>query len=279
MTDFAVLEEADLPGLLPEMSPDFHKGERGSAVIFASSAGGMGAGILSARAASASGAGLVSLIVRDELWPVAAARLVSQIVRRESDGPGRKADALLFGPGWGNGPDRKALLIEYWHSDTPIVLDADALAILPLIGRRKAPLIITPHPGEFTRLARACFALEESVVAARLREGRAEIVSEMACHYNAIVVLKDSVTMVMAPNGQGAIWEGRCPWLATGGSGDVLAGLLTGLLARGSGALDAARAAVIIHGMAGRECGSTMGFFEAESLVPYLARISGRIMR
>lgn len=269
-----LLAATDLARLLPPLPPDAHKGTRGSLAVYGGSDGGLGAGLLSAKAGSASGAGVVSLVVRDGLWPVAAASLVSQVVRRESDGPGRKADAVLLGPGWGRGADRQAILEGWWRSDQPLALDADALVPACGLGRRPtgAPLVLTPHPGECLALAAAATGQDEPTLRERLARDTAALGRTIAAHFGAVVVLKNSVSWIFHPEGQAAVWDGRVPELATGGSGDVLAGLLAGFLARGIPAWDAARAAVIVHGLAGAAAAAERGFFEAADLIPYIAR-------
>ncbi len=272
----SILGPSDLSSLLPPMQPDVHKGMRGSLVLYAGSYQGLGAALLAARAGSASGAGVVSLVLRDELWQAAASNLVSQIVRRESDGPGRKADAILAGPGWGKSEDRMQLLRSLLGSDVPLVLDADALFLAAAIGAqgRTAPLVLSPHPGEFVQLARRACKASEDDVKRRMLSDTLALGQQTACSFGAVLVLKNSVTRVFHPDGRQAVWEGHVPELATGGSGDVLAGLLAGFMARGLSAWDASCAAVIVHGMAGRIAARQLGFFQAQDIIPYAARIA-----
>ena len=111
--------------------------------------------------------------------------------------------------------------------------------------------------------------------ARRMRYDTASILTEVAARFGAVVILKGSVTWVGDPDGRLAVWDGREPTLATAGSGDVLAGLAGGFLARGSGAWDAAIAAVLTHGLAGR-ASAAKGFYEAEALLTEAARLSYR---
>ena len=99
------------------------------------------------------------------------------------------------------------------------------------------------------------------------------ILQKCAAFYDAVVVLKNHVTWIAAPDGRMAVWDGQEPALGTGGSGDVLAGLVAGLMARGAAAFEAACAAVMTHGLAGRAAAADSGFFDASALPAYAARI------
>ncbi len=276
-----LLEPEDLPSLLPALDRDAHKGERGALGIHAASIGSLGAALIAARAGSASGAGTVTLMLRDEVYPLAAGSLSAQIVRPLSAGPGRRFDAALAGPGLGLDAAAGAIVAELLAGELPLVLDADALRLLPAQRPfpRKGPLVLTPHPGELVPLALAAWAAEPDDADA-LRTARERwlydteaLVKELARAYGAVVVLKGSVSWIAGADGRAAVWDGREPSLATGGSGDALSALVAGLLARGAKPFDAALAAVAAHGLAGRELARTRGFYDASDLPGIIGRI------
>jgi NAD(P)H-hydrate epimerase len=278
-----LLEEGDLPHHLPGLEPDMHKGQRGALGIMAGSIGSTGAAVLCARAGTAAGAGSVTLMVKDSLVPVLSGLLVSQMVRPVSSPGSRRFNAVLAGPGWGLDESNATLLGGLFASEIPLVLDADALRLMVLNAPapRVANLVLTPHPGEFLPLAVLAMGREVADPSAVELAGRrakwdsAAMVTETARRFGAVVVLKGSVTWIGDPQGHLAVWDGRNPLLAAAGSGDVLAGLIGGYLARGASAWDAAIAAVMAHGIAGNRA-SLQGFFEIESLLEHLARLSCR---
>jgi len=283
-----VLSAEDLPALIPALASDAYKGSRGALGIYAGAVGTTGAAVLSARSASASGAGTVTLLCRDEVWQVLASSLSSQMVRPLSSGPGREFSAVLAGPGWGMDGVSSAILDRLLASGTALVLDADALRLLgsaSLPARREslAPMVLTPHPGEFTSLALRVRgngpggSIPDPAVLAGIQEellfDTPAILRESAAFFNAVVILKNHVSWIAAPDGRLAVWDGREPALGTGGSGDVLAGLAAGLLARGVAAFEAACAAVVAHGLAGKAAAEDLGYFDASVLPAYAARI------
>lgn len=269
-----LLEASDLADCLPDLDLDCHKGERGSLGVFAGAIGSTGAAVLCARAGSAAGAGSVTLLVRDALVPVMSALVVSQMVRPASNPGTRRFGAVVVGPGWGLDDSNAQTLEELWNAALPLVLDADALRLLVARARvpRCSPLILTPHPGEFALLAALASGANpddpESLerIKRRIRYDTASILTEVAAYFGAVIMLKGSVTWIGGPDNRLVVWDGREPTLATAGSGDVLAGLAGGFLARGLRVWEAAIAAVITHGLAGRAC-AAKGFYEAEALV------------
>ncbi len=278
-----LLDEGDLESFLPGLDPDCHKGQRGALCVYAGAVGSSGAAALCARAGSASGAGSVTLLVRDAMVPVLSGLLVSQMVRPVSSPGTRRYQAVVAGPGWGKEEANARILEELWNAATPLVLDADALGMLAAKprSRRCSPLVLTPHPGEFAPLAVLAEGGDpddpEALEVARRRAAfdTAAIVSEIADRFCAVVVLKGAVTWIGGPDGRLAVWDGREPAMATAGSGDVLAGLAGGFLARGASAWDAAVAAVIVHGLAGRALHRDAAcFFEAQALLGPASRLS-----
>ncbi|PKL25412.1 MAG: NAD(P)H-hydrate dehydratase [Spirochaetae bacterium HGW-Spirochaetae-3] len=280
-SNVSLLDAGDLDAFLPGLDPDCHKGDRGALGVFAGAIGSTGAAVLCARSASAAGAGSVTLLVRDALVPILASLVVSQMVRPVSDPGSRRYSAVVAGPGWGVDDANASALDGLWDAAIPLALDADALRLLAASGkgRRCSPLVLTPHPGEFASLAAIAMGADpedpsaSAAASRRAKYDTAAVLAETAERFGAVIALKGSVSWIGDPDGRIAVWDGREPALATAGSGDVLAGLVGGFLARGASAWDAAVSAVIAHGMAGRAA-SVRGFFEAESLIGEAARIS-----
>jgi NAD(P)H-hydrate epimerase len=223
-----------------------HKYSRGHALLW----GGYpmtGAARLAAHAAARAGAGVVSIAVPPEAWAIYAASLQSVMVVPLS-GPdvlaGMLGDprltALLIGPGAGHAAEIAAHTLAMLATGKPIVLDADIFTLfrdMPgrLLAAIKGPCVMTPHEGEFARIF-------------ELRGSKPERVRQAAVASRAVVVLKGSDTVIASPDGRCAINANAPPSLATAGAGDVLSGLITGLLAQGMPAFEAACAGVWMHG-------------------------------
>lgn len=248
--------------LLPGRPRAAHKGDYGHVLIMSGAAGFSGAVALAARAALRSGAGLVSALVPRGIAATVAALVPEAMVHAAEETAGgslasaawdrwsagaMRFTSVLMGPGMTPGPDSKSLVRAMLRqSSAPVVLDADALNAFAGEAeslRARAPVVVTPHPGEMGRLIGW---RTEAVQADRLRAA-----SEAAERTGAVVVLKGAGTVVHARGRAPCVNLTGNPGMATGGSGDVLAGLLAGLLAQGLDPWDAARAAVYIHGRAG----------------------------
>jgi ADP-dependent NAD(P)H-hydrate dehydratase / NAD(P)H-hydrate epimerase len=233
---------------LPRPALDGHKYGRGHALVFGSYPM-TGAPRLAARAAARLGAGLVSIAVPERAVPIYAASLTSIMVRplvAPGDAQALLADprfnALLIGPGAGLGPETQAATLSLLATGRPLVLDADALTVFAgaaaaLAAARRGPVVMTPHEGEFRRLYD-----EPGDKLTRARRA--------AAASGAVLVLKGADTVIAAPDGRAAINANAPPYLATAGAGDVLAGMILGLLAQGTPAFEAAAAATWIHGAA-----------------------------
>jgi NAD(P)H-hydrate epimerase len=280
-----LLGPAALSSLLPAVRPDAHKGMRGHVAVLAGSAGTAGAARLAATAAGCSRAGLVTLHADADTYPIQAGALTSVMVAPWSEAaePGeltRRFDSVVVGPGWGTGPARSEWLQRLLALPCCGVLDADAITLLARAGDRVQRLagrwVLTPHPGELARLLDATVAdvLADPAVAA----------GEVAARFGAVVVLKGHVTCVAAPGGSDeandvtaprlTVVDGMQPWLATGGAGDVLAGVIGALLAgRGLGPYQAACAGVLIHAVAARRRYRERGWFLAEELPAAVSRV------
>lgn len=276
---------AALPGLLPPVPADAHKRTRGHVAVLAGSAGTAGAARLAATAAACSRAGLVTLHADDDTYQVQAGALTSVMVAPWSEAvdPGelvRRIDSLVVGPGWGTGQARSEWLRRLLALPCRGVLDADATTLLARAGRGTEPLagrwVLTPHPGELARL------LDGTV--AEVLADPAAAAAEVATRFGGVVVLKGHVTCVAAPAVGAAAGErgepplsvvdGMQPWLATGGSGDVLAGVIGALLAGGRlSPYRAACAGVLIHAAAARRMYRERGWFLAEDLTAAVSRV------
>lgn len=242
-----------------------HKYDHGHALVLAGGVGRGGAARMAARAALRVGAGLVTLGAPGAALIENAARLDAVMLRRLNDArdlAGLLADpritAVLLGPGLGVDARTRALALAALASKRPVALDADALTAFAADPADRAALmaalragraVLTPHGGEFVRLFPAAAALASPLDAARAA----------AAESGATVLLKGRATVIAAPDGTAAIHSaayGReAPWLATAGAGDVLAGLIAGLLARGFAPLPACATAAWLHVEAARHVG------------------------
>lgn len=235
-----------------------HKYARGHALVFGGPVRQTGAARLSAGAALRAGAGLVTLVSPPDAVMVNACHLTAVMLKKL---PGPEAipellsdarfNALLIGPGYGVGETCREVVAAVLLAGRATVLDADALTsfsecpdvLFGQIRANSAPVILTPHAGEFSRLFPGL--PEEKLAAAR----------EAAAKCGAVVILKGADTVIAAPDGRAAINTNAPPWLATAGSGDVLAGIATALLAQGVPGFEAACQAVWLHGEAANAAG------------------------
>ena len=262
---------------------DGHKYARGHAVVMSGGLSSTGAARLAARGALRAGAGLVTIASPREALAVNAAANLAVMVR-PVDGPDELADFLadarrnvvVLGPGGGVGPPMRDLVLAALAGERAVVLDADALTsfsdalptlIAAIESRSRSATVLTPHEGEFSRL----FKSMDDVHEANLKLERAR---RAAAKTGAIVLLKGPDTVVAAPDGRATIAENAPPWLATAGSGDVLAGIAAGLLAQGMPGFEAAAAAVWLHGEAGNEAGPGL---IAEDLPEALPKVYRRL--
>jgi NAD(P)H-hydrate epimerase len=239
----------------PWPQAESHKYARGHALVVSGPVYSTGAARLGARGALRIGAGLVTVASPRDALQVNAAQLTAIMVRESDDARGlmslladRRKNAVLIGPGLGVGERTKEMVLAALRSDdAAIVLDADALTsfaedprpLFAAIAARAAPVVLTPHDGEFSRL------FPDLAARPKLERARAG-----AARAGAFVVLKGADTVVASPDGTASINATTSPFLATAGTGDVLAGMVLGLLAQGMPAFEAASAAVWLHGAA-----------------------------
>jgi len=259
--------------LLPARDPRAHKGIHGRLLIVAGSLDNAGAALLVALAAGRTGAGLLLLAVPASLQPLFAGRMLeaTTLAIPETGTPGQvdpdravadllavEHDALVLGPGLCPGPATVDLVIGLLAGGRgdgaglpPALVDAEAVNSLSRVERwwqrRLRPCVLTPHVGEFRR------AWPQAADADLVRDdaARAAAARETAASWGQVVVLKGARTVVAAPDGRVAEAPFENPALASGGTGDVLSGIIGSLLAQGLAPYDAARAGVYLHGLAG----------------------------
>lgn len=267
-----VLDQSDVRRLLPERDPYAHKGEFGKVLLLCGSMGYTGAAALAARAALRCGAGLVTVLVPQAVYLIVAAKLDEAMVHPVAcDGGGRvcqkakdavhahlaASDCALIGPGLGRSGELTALLT--WlveKSDQALVLDADGLNAfaghIDVLRRAVCPVILTPHDGEFARLLPDVPLPREDIAA------RCVAAKRLAEQSGCIVLLKGHRTVITDGKTVYVNQTGN-PGMATGGSGDVLSGIIVSLLGQGVEPLDAAALGAWLHGAAGDLCEQELG--------------------
>ena len=259
------LTHQNVLSLLPDRRSDAHKGDFGKVLLLCGSKGYTGAAALAAMGALRTGAGLVYLAVPESIYEIEAIKLTEPIVLPLPDRNGMYApeaktriielmenkDAVLIGPGIGRSAGaEEAVLTVLTQFQGCVVLDADGITVaashIDILRGRTAPTIITPHMGEFLRFG--------GIVTG----SRAQSAVDFARDLGVIVLLKGEGTVItdgtkcfQNPTGN--------PGMAVGGSGDVLAGMITALIGQGIPALDAAACAAWIHGAAGDICAEELG--------------------
>jgi hydroxyethylthiazole kinase-like uncharacterized protein yjeF len=260
-------------GDFPVPSIDAHKYKRGHVGVFSGGPSATGAARLSALAAARSGAGAVTVLSPANAMQVNAAHLTSIMLRKADNIEDIKAfvderrpSAFVLGPGFGVGETTRTFALTLLASCKPLdasaridglVFDADAITsfreapdvLFEASRQPNAPaLVMTPHDGEFARLFPG---IAGDIASSKLDKARAA-----ATRANAVIIYKGADTVIAAAGGRAAINSNGAAWLATAGSGDVLSGIIAGLLAQGMPAFEAACAAVWIHAEAGSRFGS-----------------------
>ncbi len=251
------------PGLLPPRKADTHKGDAGRVFIVAGSRGMSGAAALAVQGALRAGAGLVTLGLPKGLHEPMVIKLTEamfKVLPETKDGSlstqalpeivstADRMDAVAIGPGLSQNPQTQELVREVVPKVVkPLVVDADGLNALAadvrLLKKRTLPCIITPHPGEMGRLIRQS--------SDEVQRDRTRTAVEFAKMCRVVVVLKGQGTVVADVDGRSYVNNTGNPGMATGGAGDVLTGVLAGLLAQRLSLFDAARLGVYLHGLAG----------------------------
>ncbi|WP_443760198.1 NAD(P)H-hydrate dehydratase [Bacteroides clarus] len=252
-TDFALTEHEDVASMLKPRGKFAHKGNFGRALLIAGSQGMAGASVLAARACLRSGVGLLTVHIpfcNNFIVQTSVLEAMTEIdindVRFSCATDTDDYQAVGIGPGLGKAGDTEAALLEQIEScQTPMVVDADALNLLgehrSYIGRLPKGSILTPHPKELERLVGKCQNSYERLTKAR----------ELARSAGVHILLKGAYSVIIAPSGKCWFNPTGNPGMATGGSGDVLTGVVLALLAQGYDAETAARMAAYVHGLAG----------------------------
>ena len=244
--ELELIHPSDLAPFFPRRPRDAHKGDFGHVLCVGGSKGFSGSITMAARAASRSGAGLVSALVPENIHSLVAPAVPEAMVH--SNMPAGPWAAIMAGPGMGcSEATRKQILQLLKTSEAPLILDADAITVLAghtdAIAAAKCPVILTPHPGEFAALL--------GLKVDDIQEDRFGMAKMAAAKLGSVVVLKGAGTVVAAPGVPVAVNLTGNPGMASGGAGDVLAGMLAGLIGQGIAPMEAACAAVWLHGRAG----------------------------
>ena len=257
-----LLDAEHIRAILPPRKPDGNKGTFGRALLIVGSRSYSGAAILAGRTAVRSGCGIVQLAVPEGIVDVVASSVVEAVkspLPQTADAAlspaalesllemSAEAQAVAIGPGIGTDRRTQELELDFLAEvEKPTVIDADGINNLKghvsLLPRAKVPLVLTPHPGEFARLTGL---KTESVNADRVGVSR-----KFATDKKVVLVLKGASTVVAAPDGRVFVNPTGNSGLAKGGTGDVLTGLIAGLMAQGMSPLDAACTGVFLHGLA-----------------------------
>ncbi len=279
------IEKETVSLLIPERPGYSHKGDYGHVLVIAGSQGKTGAALMTAKACLRTGAGLVTIGVPESLVDIIQSRVTEEMVLPLPDsGKGTfsakaydqirdfldpRADVLAIGPGITADENTSELLKRILETVTvPMVLDADAINVIAgkkdLLRKVKAPVILTPHAGEMARLLTTDIgnSLKDKntkELAAEIKHNRINLAKTTAKKTGAYFVLKGAPTIVADPEGRVFINTTGNPGMATAGSGDVLTGMISGLLGQGMHPVDACRLAVYLHGMAGDAAAQTRG--------------------
>ncbi|HEX2647931.1 MAG TPA: NAD(P)H-hydrate dehydratase [Candidatus Dormibacteraeota bacterium] len=268
ISDAAAMLPAPAAVALPPRPRDAHKGTFGTAIVVAGSLGLTGAAYLSSTAAARTGAGLVRLLVAETIYPILAAKctevMATPVPEVAPGAVGRpaldtilrqmsEAEVGIIGPGLGRDPSTWRLVVDLaLRAACPLVIDADGLnALADSESRLSANRVLTPHPGELSRLT--------GRTTKEINADRVGAARDAARDWGAIVVLKGAHTVVAHPDGRTSEDPHEVPALATGGTGDVLSGIIGGLIAQGSDPFAAAVTGVYVHAAAGRRIAHRLG--------------------
>lgn len=247
--------------MLPKRRPNINKGDCGRVLIIAGSNGMVGAACLCSRAAMRCGSGLVTLALPECIFSAAAAKLdevmtyplpcrdkiLTEDAAEKLSDKLASCDVCAIGPGLGKSAGARKLLSAVLQNSAPCVIDADGLNILSedmgLLKEHKCKVILTPHPGEMSRLSgKSIKEIEGDRVAAA---------TELAARYRVYVVLKGHETVIAAPDGEVHVNNSGNGGMASGGMGDVLTGVIASLLGQKLSPFNAAALGTFIHGLAG----------------------------
>ncbi len=259
----SLLDRASARMTVTRRKPDAHKGDYGHLMVIAGSPGKAGAAVMTAKSSLRTGAGLVSVATPNNLVPIIQSQIFEAMCIPAAESMEgtlgiaseeellRSVDAMsavAIGPGLSTHFESAQLVRNIFpRIRLPLVIDADGLNAFvghrTLLKEAKAPVILTPHPGEMGRLL--------SLSAADVQKNRINIAARFAKEYNVVLVLKGAGTVIATPQGEIFINSSGNPGMATGGTGDVLTGMIGGFLAQGLPAMQAACLGVYLHGLAG----------------------------
>ncbi len=246
----------EIKTLLPKRRRDTHKGDYGHVLVIGGDYGMGGAVRMAAEAAMRVGSGLVSVATRPEHVPVVSCSrpeiMCHQVAEPEDLDPLlARANVIVIGPGLGKSDWAKSLLNRILQEKLPKLVDADALNLLSELPKQAEDWVLTPHPGEASRLL--------SKSSQRIQDDRFAAVEALQKRYGGVVVLKGSGTLIKGPVGLVKVCAAGNPGMASGGMGDILSGVIGGLMAQGLSNQVAAEAGVLLHAMAAdrqaAECG------------------------
>lgn len=258
-----IIEKEYVKDVIPMRKNDSNKGDYGKVFVIAGSTGMSGAAVLASLGALRSGAGLVTAGVPESLNDVMEIKL-TEVMSFPLEDEGRgilahscimqifekmdKMDVLVYGPGLSTDKNVEEILLDILKkSEIPIIIDADGINVLAkninVLKECKCPVVVTPHPGEMSRLT--------GLDIGYIQTHRIEVASDFARQWNVIVVLKGASTIIAWPDGEVYINGTGNAGMATGGTGDVLSGVIASLIGQGLEADEAAVAGVYLHGTAG----------------------------
>jgi NAD(P)H-hydrate epimerase len=245
-----LIDRREIRRSFPDRPRRNHKRDFGHVWIFGGSQGYTGAPRLAAGGAFAVGSGLVSIACPHGVYPIVAGSSLEAMVHPQDSAPWQSADVILAGPGWGS--SERAMLAKLFASDAPIVLDADALNMLAddrelsgLLAGREALKILTPHPGEAGRLL--------GLSATEVQSDRLSSALSLADRFKGWIVLKGAESLIVSPERQAWVCPFGTSKLATAGTGDVLAGMIAGLVGQDVEPEKALPVAVALHAIAGEQ--------------------------
>ena len=278
-----LLDEELIGRWMPRRRITAHKGDCGRVLVAAGSTGMIGAAILTATACLKTGAGLVTLAVPEDVHSIVSGRVPEVITLPLPAENGtltaeaasvileklQNADVLAVGPGLSMNPNITEMMLRLLpEADKPLVLDADALNALAgnthIMSELNTPAVLTPHPGEMARLW--------GISAAEVQQQRLDITLKSAEQWGCTVLLKGAPTLIASPDGELYVNSTGNPGMATAGSGDVLTGVIAGLIAQGMPVHRAAAAGAYLHGLAGDKGSKQLGVYSlmAGDIINYL---------
>ena len=266
------LEESDVADKIKPRRPFDHKGTFGHALLLAGGKGKAGAAVMASRACLRSGVGLLSVSSSDDICNIMQISVPEAMYIENWDGNGEKFSAIGIGPGIGVGKSSISLVDRTLSGEKLIVVDADAINVIAnnrhLVGKLEN-CILTPHPKEFERLFGKVGNPFE-----RLR-----VMSDFSQKHKSVVLLKGGITAISLSDGRILFYIGMNPGIATGGSGDVLTGIITSLLAQGYSVDDAAIVGTWIHGEAGKLATAEYGVIStvATDIISKIALVTKRL--